>query len=154
MSKTKFTSLSVFGAFLLILVLVAGLPWSVAHAGYIDEPVGSIENSITGGTVDVHGGSVEFGPTSCLGHCVVRDVLPSYSLPIDGVEGDIFSRVYVRQVDSDGNPAPAPYTVCFDAPGNLYKYEGGAWVQVGTSSSESGQVCYSTSGEGAFIFTH
>lgn len=157
MFKIKNALLILFVGGLVILTSVLGSPtWTIAQAGYIDEPLGVIEDTPEGGSIlfgEGKNGSVFFD--DCTGKCVVKDGLPLYvNEYLDAIPGTVVSKAYIRTVDGDGNSINASYTICFDSPGNLYLFvPGTGFTWVAGSETPGEDVCHDASGEGVFVFS-
>lgn len=155
MKTRRHLPLLVFSLLMVLLAITLSARWSVAEAGYIDEPAGVIEDTPTGGVLllgESGNGSVAF--SDCTGKCIVKDGLPTYAKDaLDEIDGNIVNKVYIRTVNSNGLPVDASYTICFDSPGTLMEYViGTGWVAVAGNSQPGTEVCHEASGEGVFVF--
>ncbi|TAK13672.1 MAG: hypothetical protein EPO32_04545 [Anaerolineae bacterium] len=118
---------------------------------------GNFGNGITSdgsGSANLGGGKnglFYYNEGTCAGSCSVGANIPKGAK--NSKPSGTQATLYVRMVDSDGNPSNGSYSVCFD-PGKLdapviYRFVSGAWVAQPVYNS-GGLVCTTASGDGAF----
>jgi hypothetical protein len=109
-------------------------------------------NGSTSTNLNLADGSVNvtFDSDSCSQQCTISRQLPRSAR--NSLPSDVAATLYVRVVDSGGNPGNGSYNACFaNNSGNsltIYKFISGAWVAQATSSSNP--ICVNSSGDGAF----